>query len=277
MAKIALISLPYDCGRLNERMGRGPSHLIDQGLGHRLSAQGHEVEFATVHLSEGVSSDGQALVQLQQRAIPLVRDALAKTQRILLLSGNCGPAALTAVSALGGGTTGVIWFDAHADFNTPETSASGFLDGMALSVLTGGCWPALRARFDSFEPVPEKNVVLIGARDLDSAEATALRQSAITHIETTDIDALENAVETLAQRVESFYVHLDVDVLDRSEGCANSYASSGGLSARQLLATLERLAQSRRPKIAAITSYDPAGDDSGRIRRIINDAATILT
>jgi arginase len=276
MAYISLIALPYDSGRPDERMGRGPAALLDNGLAEHLRSHHHDVEVHTVRLSETFHSEGQALVALQNLAVPIVREAIAGERRVLILSGNCGPAALSAVSALDPKTTGVIWFDAHGDFNTPETSASGFLDGMSLAVLTGRCWPALAARFAGFAPVPEANVVLVGARDLDSPEATGLSQSAITIVAPAKMDAFAGVVEALSERVENIYVHLDVDVLDNSEGSANSYASAGGLSAQQLYAALELLERSGRIRVAGITSYEPACDSRGSIRAIIQNAATIL-
>jgi arginase len=277
MAKITLIVLPYDSGRWNERMGCGPVQLLESGLAERLRSQQQDVEVHMVRLSEKFHSEGQALVALQNLAVPIVREAIARDRRVLILSGNCGPAALSAVSALNPRTTGVVGFDAHDDFNTPDTSASGFLDGMSLAILTGRCWPALAARFAGFEPVPEANIVLVGTRDLDSPEATALSQSAITTVAPAKMDAFARAVEALLERVENIYVHLDVDVLDNSEGDANSYASAGGLSAQALSAALETLERSGRIRVASITSYEPACDHKGNIRAIIQNAATILT
>ncbi|MDP9099287.1 MAG: arginase family protein [Verrucomicrobiota bacterium] len=276
MAKITLISLPYDSGRWNERMGRGATDLIESGLAEHLRSQQHDVEVHTVRLSEKLHSEGQALVALQNLAVPIVREALAGGRRVLILSGNCGPAALSAVSALNPGTTGAAWFDAHADFNTPETSASGFLDGMSLAILTGRCWPALAARFADFLPVPDANIVLVAARDLDLPEATALSQSVITTVAPRKMEAFGRAVEALSERVENIYVHLDVDVLDDSEGHANSYASGGGLSAQALYSALETLERTGRIRVGSITSYEPACDHRGSIRAIIQNAATIL-
>src|SRR4030088_3541335 len=165
MAKITLIALPYDSGRWNERMGRGPTDLLENGLPDYLRSQQHDVEVRSVQLAETLHAEGQALVALQNLAAPIVRDAIANERRVLILSGNCGPAALSAVSALDPQTTGVVWFDAHGDFNTPETSASGFLDGMSLAILTGRCWPALAARFAGIAPVPAANIILIRRRD----------------------------------------------------------------------------------------------------------------
>jgi arginase len=256
-------------------MGRGPLHLLQNGLADRLRIE-HEVDLHTIRLSDAVRSEGQALVELQNRTVPIVRDGIGRGKRVLLLSGNCGPAALSAMGALNPQTTGVVWFDAHADFNTPETSASGFLDGMSLAILTGRCWPALAARLVGFGPVPEANVILVGTRDCDPLEATALSESAITTIPPTKMELLPRAVEALAERLENLYLHLDVDVLDNSEGNANSYASAGGISARELYAALEFLRQTNRIRVAGITSYDPQSDENQTVRVIIETAVTIL-
>ena len=90
------------------------------------------------------------------------------------------------------------------------------------------------------------------------------------------MELLDEAVAELSQRVQTFYVHLDVDVLDESEGRANSYACSGGLSADELYAALELLQRSSRIRVASITSYDPACDPEGRVSAIARNAAKIL-
>ena len=276
MGGITLIALPYDSGKFDERMGRGPLHLLRSGLKEHLRALDPDLEVVAIHLPENFYAEAEALVALQKLAVEAIHESLSRNRRVLILSGNCGPAALSAASALNAQTTGVIWFDAHADFNTPNTSASGFLDGMSLSILTGHCWPALAARFTGFEPVPDANIILVGARDLDAPEEAALRESAITYVPRTKLGTLAEAMKTLSQRVANFYVHLDVDVLDTSEGSANSYASGGGLSADELYAALELLQRSGRIGIAGITSYDPACDRDGSIRAIVKNAAAIL-
>jgi arginase len=257
-------------------MGRGPIHLLENGIVDSLRDEEHEIEIANVLLPEGVYSEGPALVQLQRRAVPILREALGKSQRVLLLSGNCGPAALSAVSALGSRTTGVIWFDAHGDFNTPETSASGFLDGMALSILTGRCWPALARSFENFEPVPDENIILVGGHSLDSAENESLAHSAITHLKPAELHKLDAAIERLSSGVERLYVHLDVDVLDVAEGCANAWARPGGLSETALYTALNALKLRVPVSAASITSYDPSCDENQMVQRIIKNGVKIL-
>jgi arginase len=257
-------------------MGSGPIDLLENGLADSLRDQEHEVEIAQVLLPEGFFSEGQALVQLQRRAVLIAREGLEKNQRVLFLSGNCGPAALSAVSALGPRRTGVVWFDAHGDFNTPETSASGFLDGMALSIVTGRCWPALATAFEGFEPIPDKNIIFVGGHSFDSSEKQSIARSAITHIKIADLDKLGPALERLSAEVENVYVHLDVDVLDEAEGRANPYARPGGLSADALYAALTELSLHLRVSIASITSYDPSCDGNQQVQRIIKNAVRIL-
>jgi arginase len=257
-------------------MGSGPIHLLESGIVDSLRDQEHEVEIANVLLPEGFFSEGQALVQLQRRAVPIAREGLEKNQRVLFLSGNCGPAALSAVSALAPRRTGVVWFDAHGDLNTPETSASGFLDGMALSILTGHCWPRLAASFEGFEPVAEERIVFIGGHSFDSSEKEAIARSAITHVKPAELDKLGPALDRLFGEVENVYVHLDVDVLDEAEGRSNPYARPGGLSAEALYAALNALMLHLPVRAASITSYDPSCDPNQTIERIIKNAVRIL-
>jgi arginase len=276
MGKVTLIALPYDSGRFNERMGRGPVELIESRIPDRLREQGHDVEVVSLRLPDGFQTEASALVELQKLGTAAVRNVITSNRRPLLLSGNCGPAALSALSALGPEKTGVIWFDAHGDFNTPETSASGFLDGMSLALATGRCWPALVKRFDGFVATPERNVLLVGARDFDKAESRLLGNSAITQIRPIELNRLEEAMQTLTRHVQTFYVHVDVDVLDESEGRANSYACSGGLSAGDLCAALQLIRRFGNILVSSITAYDPASDHGGGIRSAIDGVAAIL-
>lgn len=276
MGKVSLIALPYDSGKFDERMGHGPLHLIKSGLLEYLCENGHDAKVAPIRLPEGFYTEASALVGLQKLTVAAVRQAIADESRPILLSGNCGAAAISACCAFESTKIGVIWFDAHADFNTPQTSASGFLDGMSLSILTGHCWPTVTKQFDNFVPVPEKNIVLVGARDLDAAEAKLLGESAITHIHPMDLRALEAAVQAMSTHVQKFYLHVDVDVLDQSEGRANAYACSGGMSARELCDALDFICSDIGIAVASITAYDPSCDTGGKVRSFIERIVTAL-
>ena len=257
-------------------MGRGPAAILERGLADQLRSKQLEVHVTSIALPDTFQPEGSALVELQLQAARAVREAVSRDARPILLSGNCGPAALGATGALGSKTTGVIWFDAHADFNTPETSASGFLDGMALSILTGRCWPRLAARFESFQPVPMEHIIQIGVRNMDPEEAMQLEQTAITRISPKELSRVGDAIDKLAQRVPKVYVHVDTDVIDSAEGCANTYACPGGLMLQDLYHALEMIGASVRIGAGSITSYDPEADRDGRIGRAIPRLVELL-
>jgi arginase len=162
---------------------------------------------------------------------------------------------------------GVLWFDSHGDFNTPETTIGGFLDGMALAIATGQCWRELAAQLPSFEPVPPANALLLGVRDLDPLEATLLAQRGVGVLSPAEVRAgVERRLEGLRERVRDVYLHVDVDVLDpETHGRANALAAPGGLLVEEVQAVCELAARTFRIRGAALTAYDPSFDDDDRV------------
>jgi arginase len=180
------------------------------------------------------------------------------------LAGNC-IATLGVVAALGAGT-GLIWWDAHADFNTPETSVSGFLDGMALATIAGRAWTAIRERVAGFVPVGEEHVWLVGARDLDPAEESALEGSRVHRIPAAAVSAgLSKTIAREAASIPRFALHVDLDVIDAAEGRANSYAVGDGVSIAQLVAACSAFARELPIETLTLSAYDPACDLDGRV------------
>src|SRR6185369_6198983 len=161
---------------------------------------------------------------------------------------------------------GIIWFDAHGDFNTPETTSSGSLDGMGLAIATGRCWRKLAGTIPGFSPVPEWNVLHVGARDLDAGEKPLLDASGVAVIDAQRIAAegvrssLEPALAALSGRVREVYVHVDIDVLDPREAPANQFSTPGGLAVDQLVEAIELIAERFTISATAITAYDPQYD-----------------
>jgi arginase len=143
-----------------------------------------------------------------------VAAAVAETSRPLLLSGDC-PAALAVAAGLQRRyrEIAVVWLDAHGDFNTPAITISGYLGGMALAMLAGRA-PELFAGPLGLRPVPDHNIVLADARDLDPAEHDALAASQVRRIPAT-ADALQAALSGL--RDLPVYLHVDVDIMDSTD------------------------------------------------------------
>jgi arginase len=200
-----------------------------------------------------------------------VREAISASRFPIVLAGNCNTAVGT-VSGLGTEATGVAWFDAHADFNTPETTTSGFLDGTAVAIITGRCWTQLAASVPGFSPIPDERVCLIGTRDIDSLESALLDDSAVTVVSPRQIrDKLSRSLQVLSQHVDRVYVHFDLDVLDASVAVANAFAVGGGLTvddARYALSTI-----GGRFEIAGVTlsAFDPVTDTDGSAARAAID------
>src|SRR3954466_8136665 len=123
-------------------MGAGPEALLDAGIERALRERGHDVHTKLAELPSGAwHAEIQTGFELMRMLSLAVRDAQASKRLPVILAGNCDTA-IGTLAGLGTGV-GVAWFDAHADFNTPETTASGFLDGTAVATITGRCWKEL--------------------------------------------------------------------------------------------------------------------------------------
>src|SRR5205814_7433592 len=115
-------------------------------------------------------------------------------QLILAGSCNCALGALAGLQMRGTENVGIVWFDAHGDFNTPQTSLSGSPDGMALAAAVGDCLSEICAACGLAKSIVPDNVVLAAARDLDPGEAVRLNESRLSRV---DIDGLVPALDSL--------------------------------------------------------------------------------
>ncbi len=267
---IHLITVPYDTAQREQRMGAGPAHLLRAGAVERLVGAGHRVHVEAVSAADDARlAEIATAFELQRGVAATVRRALGAGALPIVLSGNCNIAALGIVAALAMRDLGVLWFDAHGDFNTPETTVGGFLDGMALAMATGRCWRELLSRLPSFEPVADDNVALLGVRDLDPLEESLLATSAVTVLRPADVQARSNYVlEHLRRRAGGVYVHIDLDVLDPAvHGRANRFAVPDGLTLDEIARLVSNVGERFQLKGAALTAYDPACDDDGRVSR----------
>jgi arginase len=178
-------------------------------------------------------------------------------------------AAVGVMAGLGSGH-GVVWLDAHGDFNTPDTTRSTFLDGMAVAVLVGSCWSAAAASVPGFEPVPEASIALIGTRDLDLAERERLRASEVGVLGSPAAlgdDRLRSQLRALRAHARAVYLHVDLDVLDPTDvGPANRFAAAGGLSVDDVRNLVGALKQECEIAAATISAYDPTFDTTHAVR-----------
>ena len=273
---IHTILVPYDSGHRGARMGRGPLHFGEHGVSHRLRTRGHQVSEVTLDVPAAFPTEVGTSFAVYRSLSEQVRGVVAGGGFPLVLAGNCG-SSLGTVSGVRAvppnddsaddSAIGVIWLDAHADFNTPETTTSGFLDGTVLAALTGRGWSALTASIPGFRPVPDAHVVLVGARDLDAEEERLLASSRVMRVEAARMradgahTALDPALTELARHVSRVYLHVDLDVHDPSEAQANQYAVPGGLAAGTVRELVRVVAERFSIAAAALTAYDPTYDE----------------
>jgi arginase len=266
MASVHLILVPWDSARLDWRMGRGPRVLAPL-VTKRLEQDGHSVRETTIDATEPTAEIRTAF-ELASGIAGSVRAAVGRGESPIVLAGNC-ISSLGTISAIAHKDLALVWHDAHGDLNTPETSTSGFLDGMALAACTGRCWNPMTATIPGFMPVRETRVHLAGARDLDPAEEAVLSEGRISH----------GADPTRALRGASgFYAHVDLDVLDPERvGPANVFATPGGVLADDVVAVIRNATAHAPLRALAITAYDPAVDHSGKVAAAAVEIVAALT
>lgn len=262
--KVQVIQVPYDSGHRGLRAGSGPEYLINNGLSQVLQDEGHEVSVETIESQSVFRAEVQTQFELYRALADRVADARRIDKFPLILSGNCG-ATLGAIAGAGTRRLGIIWFDAHGEFNTPETTTSGFLDGMGLAIATGLCWKRLAASIPGFRPIPGSNVLLIGGRDFDDGEQDRLEQLGVVVIDHATIEktgvqnALQPALSKLACDVDEIHLHIDPDALNAKEVPANTYQfmTEGGMSVEQIRASIALIKKHLNITSATLASFEP--------------------
>lgn len=255
---IQIIQVPYDSGHKDYRMGRGPERIVRQ-IKTEMDLPVDEVEVHD-HFALEVGTSFAVARQLAEK----VGDAAAAFP--LVLAGGC-ISCVGTLAGLGAPPPAIIWLDAHGDFNTPETTISGFLDGMALATAVGRCWGKLAATVPGFCPVPETQALLVGARDFDVNERALLDSSAVHVIDPQRIrtQGLRDELGPRLAKIRTYtgraYLHIDLDVLDPAEARANQYAAPGGLTLAELLGIISLVREQFALAAAAITAYDPEYDE----------------
>jgi arginase len=275
--RIKPLVVPYDSGFHRVRMGAGPARLIEAGVlaGARSPAEVTEFTASTGQVRGEIAS----ALDIQRWLAARVDECRRNGEFPLVLAGNCMVASgiFAGLRSRSRKVPGVCWFDAHADFHTADTTESGFLDGMALATLTGRCWTHLTKSIPHFRPAPENAVTMFGTRSIDPAERKALLASDV-HWPRSRRDHAHDTetLSALRKRFGEVYLHLDLDVLDESEGRANQFACANGFTRAQLLDRIRTIATSFHIGAAAITAYDPACDPGGRIPPIVRDVVEVI-
>lgn len=263
--KVQIIQVPYDSGHRSLRMGAGPEHFVENDVEATLRSCGYDVNVDCIETDSTFRAEIKTAFELYRLLAARVRSAYDNGIFPLVVSGNCG-SSIGTVAGIDSDQLGIIWFDSHGDFNTPETTESGFLDGMGLATVAGLCWKKMAASIPNFRPVSGRNILHVGGRDFYRDEKALFEQSGGTIVGAEAIrrssmpEALAPALEILRSRVSKIYLHFDLDVLDPEVAPANEFAAPDGLSVAQIQEAIQMIGERFTICAGGIASYDPLYD-----------------
>jgi arginase len=277
---VSLIYVPLFLGGSHRGASMGPAAMRVAELPERIKALGfkvaEEVDIDVPHSVCWWDKDSQS------KCVPEIYEVSAAVADAVESAMDAGNLPITiggdhslAIGSIAGAssyfrkreeTLGLIWFDAHGDINTPDTTASGNVHGMPFAVSLGLGDEKL-VNLKGFSPkVPAKRSVLIGIRDVDPPERDMINQTGITPFTMKEIDHLglgrvtDMALEAAGSDVNGIHVSFDIDVIDPDVAPGVSTASRGGLSYRESHLALELLAESELVRSIDIVELNPAFD-----------------
>ena len=197
-----------------------------------------------------------------------VSDLAGKNKFVLGLLGNCNSSIgmLSGLQHAGNGsnlqTVGMVWIDAHCDFNTPETSLSGWLGGMPVAIASGQCLHRIREKAGLNPAIATGNIVMMGLRDVDPLEQVLIDESDITTVSAHDLikksTVFQSALEQLSNRVDVIYLHIDLDILDATEIPGSFFEVEGGPLATQLIEPIKMIVSNPKVRAMGIASFPTA-------------------
>ena len=287
--KIRILGVPLDLGQSRRGVDMGPSAVRVAGLQARLEALGHQVVDGgniSVEIAETQCMGEQdakyllAITETCTREAEQVIAALAAGETPLVLGGDHS----IAVGTVSGVAEfyrrkkqkiGLIWMDAHADINTPQTSPSGNVHGMPVAALTGLGPEELKNVFGWSPKVAPENVVLIGLRDIDPTEKANIRRAGITEVYTMrDIDerglrtVMEEAVRAAARDTAGYHISLDMDWIDPEDAPGVGTPVRGGATYREAHLAMEIIADDGRMLSFELVEVNPVIDEHNRTAQL---------
>ncbi len=225
-----------------------------------------------LHNRPTLSSGGkqQRMIELYQPLAQLVAESVRAGNRPVSIAGDC----CTTLGVLAGlQQAGVqptlLWLDGHGDFNTWDTTPSGFLGGMPLAMLVGRGDQTMMHGL-TVTPLAEERIILSDARNLDAKEATLLAETAVQHF--------PNTADLLTAPLPDgpIYIHFDTDILDAADAPAMNYPEPNGPTMETMRQLFRRLAESGQVVAVSLSTWNPALDEDGRSETAVMSLLNIL-
>ncbi len=294
---IRVIGVPMDLGQNRRGVDMGPSAIRYAGLQDRLQALGFTVQdggnitVPVLEEIEHISSiivPGQAPLRHLSAVTQVCRDiyeqvicCVQNDEIVIFLGGDHSISIGTVAGLAHQQSIGMIWVDAHADFNTPECSPSGNIHGMSVAALMGDGPESLVNLGYGGPKLQPSQIVMIGIRDLDLEERQRLVQSGIRVFTITDVDergiasVTRQAIDTLS-RFDTIHVSLDMDALDPDIAPGVGTPVPGGLTYREAHLLMEVLAESHKVRSMDIVEINPILDNHNQTAVMAVELASSL-
>ncbi|MGE7667618.1 arginase [Ureibacillus composti] len=279
--EISIIGVPMDLGQTRRGVDMGPSAIRYAGVSERLESLNyvvHDEGDIRVEIKERAQSDTEsnlknlkAVADGNEKLSQKVDEAIRSNRFPLVLGGDHS----IAIGTLAGVSKhyknlGVIWYDAHGDLNTAETSPSGNIHGMPLAVSLGIGHPTLTNIGGYCPKVKPENIVIIGARSLDEGERILIKENGIKVYTMHEVDRLgmtkvmEETISYLKERTDGVHLSLDLDGLDPEEAPGVGTPVAGGLSYRESHLAMEMLSESNIITSAEFVEINPILDEKNK-------------
>lgn len=291
--EITIVGAPMDLGADRRGVDMGPSAIRYADLNEKLERQGHAVrDLGNIHIGgRELHSVGNPHLKYLDPIVAAARELAAHTEAAvragalpLVLGGDHS----IALGSIGGvvaaaGDIGVLWFDAHGDFNSADTTPSGNIHGMILGALAG---VGDKALVHATGPGPRLNparIAVVGARALDDAERELLRQAGVMVLTMADIDrrgmydVTEEAIAHAGEGTHGLHISFDMDVVDPSEAPGVGTPVHGGITYREAHLAMELVAASGKVISMDLVEVNPILDQANRTAQLATELALSAT
>jgi arginase len=269
---IELIQVPYDVDRDDTAMAHAPAKLLQMGFLEPLRDDGHQITLSPVW-TRAESSREAIVTSVARETARAVSRTRSRSRFPLVLSGGC----LTAVGVVAGlqrtsGSLAILWIDAHGDFNTPESSPSGYWDGMSLAAVCGRSLAGVHRRME-LRSIPYRRIVHLGGRALDPAEKQDFKRLSLLQLPADAAGKLKTVrqLRDALGNVRNLYLHVDMDGLDPGDAPGVNIPEPDGVRLEALVKLLEHL-----PSPTAMTLAGMNFERVGRKQAKATEEACVL-
>jgi arginase len=274
--KVGLAKFIHDGNFARAEFDAGPDIMENNGLYDLLDEMGVEVtETRTARLTEEDEKEYGTIYRLglaSGHMSEIVSSQIRRGEFSLALISNCIGlmGVLGGVQRSGGGQplrVGLIYFDAHADINTPETTRSGLMGGMPVASSIGLCFHRLRRQAGLEVPLPTRYVTYVGVREVDALEYEILDSSDVEYITVDDVKTMSSAIrgqmDRLSRVTDLIYIHIDTDVLNPGEMPGHTTPEPNGFTSEELADCLEVMCGYPNVACLGVASMPTEGDPEG--------------